>query len=127
MEATLSFDQLPHVVSGLHAKVDRVLELLERFGDGHILKKQKPTRRIVHAKEACQILGKSLSTLYRGIKDAIDPIPSYKRGKLLYFYEDELIDWIERGRKHRIVPTVAEQAMAMTVGMKRKPRGGYNT
>jgi hypothetical protein len=72
------------------------------------------------------IIGKSLSSLYRGIKAPNDPIPSYKRGKLLYFYEDELYAWIESGRKHSVAPSLAETAAAITAGMKRRPRGGYN-
>lgn len=123
----LTFDQLPHAVSGLSEKLDRVLELLEKTGicAGHS-NQPGPKRRIVHAKEACTIIGKSLSTLYRIIKAPKDPLPSYKRGKLLYFYEDELISWIENGRNHSVAPSFAEQAAAITTGMKRRPRGGYN-
>ncbi len=108
MESTaITFDQLPHVVGGLSEKL-------------------KPKRRIVYAKEACTIIGKSLSSLYRGIKAPYDPIPSYKRGKLLYFYEDELYAWIEGGRKHATAPSLADHTNAITAGMKRRPRGGYN-
>lgn len=127
MEApTITFDQLPHVVSGLSEKLDRVLELLKKAGFTGHSKQSKPSRRLVYAKEACQIIGKSLSSLYRGIKAPNDPIPSYKRGKLLYFYEDELYAWIENGRKHSVAPSLAETAAAITAGMKRRPRGGYN-
>lgn len=127
MEApTITFDQLPHVVGGLSEKLDRVLELLEKASFTSHSKQSKPSRRLVYAKEACQIIGKSLSSLYRGIKAPNDPIPSYKRGKLLYFYEDELYAWIENGRKHSVAPTLAETAAAITAGMKRRPRGGYN-
>ena len=111
---TITFDQLPHVVSGLSEKIVNPI------------KNAKPSRRLVYAKEACQIIGKSLSSLYRGIKAPNDPIPSYKRGKLLYFYEDELYAWIESGRKHSVTPSLAETATAITAGMKRRPRGGYN-
>lgn len=125
--AIFTFDQLPHAVSSLSQKLDRVLELLEKTGHnaGHF-KQAAPARRIVHAKEACTIIGKSLSTLYRAIKAPKDPLPSYKRGKILYFYEDELYTWIENGRRHSVAPSLAEQAAAITVGMKRRPRGGYN-
>lgn len=127
MEAsTITFDQLPHVVGGLSEKLDRVLELLEKAGFTGHSKQSKPSRRLAYAKEACQIIGKSLSSLYRGIKAPNDPIPSYKRGKLLYFYEDELYAWIENGRKHSVAPSLAETAAAITAGMKRRPRGGYN-
>lgn len=124
--STITFDQLPHVVSGLSEKLDRVLELLEKVDAANPFKQHKPSRRIVHAKEACTIIGKSLSTLYRAIKAPKDPIPSYKRGKLLYFYEDELYTWIENGRKHAVTPSFEEQVAAVTAGMKRRPRGGYN-
>lgn len=127
MEAPpITFDQLPHVVGGLSEKLDRVLELLEKAGFTGHSKQSKPSRRLVYAKEACQIIGKSLSSLYRGIKAPNDPIPSYKRGKLLYFYEDELYAWIESGRKHSVAPSLAETAATITAGMKRRPRGGYN-
>ena len=122
---TITFDQLPHVVSGLSEKLDQVLDILEKLGIANSIKNVKPSRRLVYAKEACQIIGKSHSSLYRGIKAPNDPIPSYKRGKLLYFYEDELYAWIENGRKHSVAPSLAETAAAITAGMKRCPHGGY--
>lgn len=66
--STITFDQLSHEVSGLIEKLDRVLELLEKVGAANPFKQHKPSQRIVHAKEACTIIGKSLSTLYRAIK-----------------------------------------------------------
>ena len=75
--STPTFDQLPHVVGGLSEKLDRVLELLEKAGFTGHSKQSKPSRRLVYAKEACQIIGKSLSSLYRGIKAPNDPIPSF--------------------------------------------------
>lgn len=62
---TITFDQLPHVVSGLSEKLDRVLDILEKVGISNPIKNAKPSRRLVYAKEACQIIGKSLSSLYR--------------------------------------------------------------
>lgn len=120
--STPTFDQLPHVVSGLSEKLDRVLDLLEKAGIANHSKQTKPSRRLVYAKEACQIIGKSLSTLYRAVKAPND----HKRGKLLYFYEDEIYAWIEGGRKHSAAPSLAETVAAITAGMKRRPRGGYN-
>lgn len=64
----ITFDQLPHLVSGLSEKLDRVLYILEKLGIANPIKNAKPSRRLVYAKEACQIIGKSLSSLYRGIK-----------------------------------------------------------
>ena len=48
---TITFDQLPHVVSGLSEKLDRVLEILEKVGIANPIKNVKPSRRLVYAKE----------------------------------------------------------------------------
>ncbi len=57
---TIKFGQLPHVVGGLSEKTDRVLELLEKVDIANHVNHHKPKRRIVYAKEACTIIGKSL-------------------------------------------------------------------
>ena len=49
-----------------------------------------------------------------------------KKGKKLYFYEDELLQWIESGRKQMQAMSLQEQAVQIVHGAKRKPKGGYN-
>lgn len=50
MEAPpITFDQLPHVVSGLSEKLDQVLELLEKAGFTGHSKQAKPSRIISKA------------------------------------------------------------------------------
>ena len=46
--------------------------------------------------------------------------------KDLYFYEDELLQWIESGRKQMQAMSLQEQAAEIVHGAKRKPKGGYN-
>ena len=53
-------------------------------------------------------------------------IPAYKRGKKLYFYEDELLKWIEAGKKQSQPLSYQEQSVQILKGMKRKPRNGVN-
>ena len=60
-----------------------------------------------------------------GVNSLHNSIPSYKRGKLLYFYEDELYAWIEGGRKDATTPR-ADHTYAITAGGNGSPRGGYN-
>lgn len=60
--STPTFDQLPYVANGLSEKLDQVLDLLEKAGIASHSKQSKPSRRLVYAKEACRIIGKSLST-----------------------------------------------------------------
>ena len=47
---------------------------------------------------AIRITGKAKPTIYANARKGI--IPSYKRGNNLYFYEDELCQWIEGGRQN---------------------------
>jgi len=47
---------------------------------------------------AMRITGKAKPTIYANARKGI--IPHYKRGNKLYFYEDELYNWIEGGRQN---------------------------
>ena len=53
--------------------------------------------RIVEIEEACKITRKAKPTIYTLARKG--HIPAYKRGKKLYFYEYELLQWIESSRK----------------------------
>ena len=46
---------------------------------------------------AMRITGKAKPTIYANARKGI--IPHYKRGNKLYFYEDELYNWIEGGKQ----------------------------
>lgn len=46
--------------------------------------------------EACIILQKAKPTVYKMAKHC--DIPCYKQGKKLYFYKDELLESIEKGK-----------------------------
>ena len=74
--------------------------------------------------EACKITRKAKPTIYTLARKGL--IPAYKRGKKLYFYEDELLQWIESGRKQMRAMSLQEQAAEIVHGAKRKPKGGYN-
>ena len=78
------------------------------------------TRRCL-SEEVC---GCSAATIYTLARKG--QIPAYKRGKKLYFYEDELLQWIESGRKQMQAMSLQEQAAEIVHGAKRKPKGGYN-
>lgn len=90
----ITFDQLPQAVSMLIEKVgllmDRVEEVLgkapQRNGKGH---------NLLSLNEVAALLGKSASTIYSMTSDK--RIPYHKRGNKLYFFEDEIIVWIEQG------------------------------
>ena len=80
--------------------------------------------RLVEIDEACKITRKAKPTIYTLARKGL--IPAYKKGKKLYFYEDELLQWIESGRKQMQAMSIQEQAAEIVHGAKRKPKGGYN-
>ena len=80
--------------------------------------------RLIEINEAYKITRKAKPTIYTLARKGL--IPAYKRGKKLYFYEDELLQWIESGRKEIQAISLQEQAAEIVHGAKRKPKGGYN-
>lgn len=78
---------------------------------------------LVEIDEAAIIIMKSKPTIYRLVNQGI--LPSYNKGKKLYFYKDELLAWIENGRKATKGQNHSEMLKAMLGGMKRKPKSMY--
>ena len=93
MANEITFDKLPQAVGYLTEQVERIHKIVA------VLQPQTTTdkHRIVEIDEACKITRKAKPTIYTLARKGL--IPAYKRGKKLYFYEDELLQWIESGRK----------------------------
>ena len=89
----ITFDKLPQAVGYLTEQVERIHKIVAA------LQPQTTTdkHRIVEIDEACQITRKAKPTIYTLARKGL--IPAYQRGKKLYFYEDELVQWIESSRK----------------------------
>lgn len=114
------FDKLPQAVSYLTEQVIELKQMVSALqptssANNHIL---------VEIDEAAIIIMKSKPTIYRLVNQGI--LPSYKKGKKLYFYKDELLAWIENGRKATKEQNHSEMLKAMQGGMKRKPKSMYN-
>jgi predicted DNA-binding transcriptional regulator AlpA len=78
----------------------KVEEYLAAYIKQLVENKQNPVveRRLpIGIDAAYQIIGKAKPTIYALIKKRL--LPCYKNGKKLYFFEDELIDWIGKGKK----------------------------
>jgi len=57
-----------------------------------------PQKRVpLGIEDACRIIGKAKPTVYALVHKRL--LPCYKNGKKLYFFEDELLDWISKGKK----------------------------
>ena len=80
--------------------------------------------RIVEIDEACKITRKAKPTIYTLARKGL--IPAYKRGKKLYFYEDELLRWIEDGRKVISTKSYNEMLASMQSTVRNKPKNGFS-
>lgn len=89
----ISFDNLPKAVARLLNEVAEIKSLVEKTRPSAPTSKRVP----IGIDEACVIIGKAKPTVYTLVRKRL--IPCYKNGKKLYFFEDELLAWIESGRK----------------------------
>ena len=117
---SITFDKLPQAVSYLTEQVIELKMMVSALqppstSNNHVL---------VEIDEAANIIMKSKPTIYRLVNQGI--LPSYKKGKKLYFYKDELLAWIENGRKATKEQNYSEMLQAMHAGMKRKLKSKFN-
>ena len=120
MANEITFDKLPQAVGYLTDQVERIHKIVAALQPQTAIDKH----RIVEIDEACEITRKAKHTIDTLARNGL--IPAYKRGKKLYFYEDELLQWIESGRKPAQALSFQEQAAEIALGVKRKPKGGFN-
>ena len=110
---TVTFDKLPEAVGYLTEQVielkKMVAELQPQPSDKHVL---------VEIDDACHIIRKA--KLYTLVRKGL--LPAYKKGKKLYFYEDELLAWIENGRRKTAEQTYEEMLANMQSGVRHKPK-----
>ena len=113
----ITFEQLPQAVSTL---IERVEQLAGKVDEvlGKTTGKDTGRRNLLTLEEVAALLGKSASTIYAMTSEK--RIPYRKRGNKLYFFEDEVMQWIEQGG------TGSEEDFnrrleALRSGKKRKP------
>lgn len=88
----ITFNNLPQAVNYLTEQVEKIYQLLMTMQQ----QKVNPQHQLIDIDKAYQIVQKAKPTIYRLARTSL--IPVYKRGKKLYFYEDELLKWIETGK-----------------------------
>ena len=109
----ISFENLPKAVAHLVSEVEE-LKLLVEKGQTIIL----PQKRVpIGIEEACRIIGKAKPTVYALVRKRM--LPCYKNGKKLYFFEEELLEWITKGKK-KTLQEIETEAMAE---FKKRPKG----
>lgn len=98
----ISFENLPRAVAHLVSEIAEIKFIVEKKESPTIRQKGIP----IDITEACQIIGKAKPTVYTLVRKRL--IPCYKNGKKLYFFEDELLDWISQGKKKTLKEIEAE-------------------
>ena len=90
----ITFEQLPQAVSMLIEKVGLLTDKVEKVL-GMTPQQHGECRTLLTLNEVAALLGKSASTIYAMTSDK--RIPYDKRGNKLYFFQNEIIAWIEQG------------------------------
>lgn len=88
----ITFEQLPQAVSLL---IEKVGQLADKVDEALGKATQQKGKRLLALDDVAALLGKSASTIYAMTSEK--RIPYHKRGNKLYFFEDEIIGWIELG------------------------------
>jgi len=129
MEQTIipTFDQLVRVISGLRDEIKSLrasIETLLPKGDEQTSLANQVSPNHSHIlrdiDRACEITQKAKSTLYAIARRG--DMPCIKNGKNWYFYEDELMDWIERGRHCHAVIDNEEMLSRIQTFIHHKPK-----
>jgi excisionase family DNA binding protein len=109
----LTFEQLPRAVALLHNKIDSIEKMLLLQTNSSAAH----TEQYLNIKQAAEVLCLSVPTIYGLVQRSI--IPFAKRGKRLYFSNQELIDWIKAGRKLTI-SEIDSQASSFLVNQRKR-------
>jgi predicted DNA-binding transcriptional regulator AlpA len=97
----IPFDSLPQAVAYLVDEVAAIKLLVENR------QTPPPEKRIpIGIDDACRIIGKAKPTVYALVRNRL--LPCYKNGKKLYFFEEELLDWISKRKKKTLSEINAE-------------------
>lgn len=92
----ISFENLPKAVAFLSHQIEELKIIVKSKETIDVNNKKIP----ISIDEACTIVKKAKPTIYTLVRKR--QIPHYKNGKKLYFYEDELLDWISKGKRKTI-------------------------
>lgn len=115
----ISFENLPRAVAHLVSEIAEIKFLVERKEIPVISQKRVP----IDIEAACQLIGKAKPTVYTLVRTR--KIPCYKNGKKLYFFEDELLDWISKGKK-KTLQEIQSEAEASFLKNSRQSNIGSN-
>ncbi|WP_299989292.1 helix-turn-helix domain-containing protein [uncultured Pontibacter sp.] len=97
--------------------IEAMLQLFYESVSNRQQSKRFITTHTLTVKEAAEVLNVSKSTIYSYVSK--QEIPVYKRGKYLYFSEDELLTWLKAGRR-QTTHEISNEAIQGVVMQHRK-------
>ncbi len=89
----ISFENLPKAVAHLVKEIAEIKLMIQNVQVFESKAKSNP----IGIEEASRLIGKAKPTIYGLVRQR--KIPCYKYGKKLYFFEEELLEWISKGKK----------------------------
>jgi len=108
----ISFDNIPKAIAHILNELQELRQLFEKIQTPPAPKRRLP----IDIDEACRIIGKAKPTVYALVQKRL--LPCYKNGKKLYFFEDELLNWVTKGKK-KTIQEIEEEAAKSTRRMRR--------
>lgn len=114
----ITFEELPQVVTQLVEKFGILTNLLRETLS---VPQQESSRHLLTVDDVAKLLNKSTSTIYAMTSEK--RIPYHKQGNKLYFFEDEIIDWVINGKGSEAdkEQSYLNQLEELRKGKKRKP------
>ena len=88
----ITFEAMPSLIESLIKEVSEMKALVTK-----VTPQTQKKRLPIGIEQACQLISKAKPTVYTLVRKGL--IPHFKQGKKLYFFEDELIQWIEEGKR----------------------------
>lgn len=113
---TLSFEQLPDAVAKLSFQIGELQKLITERNEPT---PEQPKDVLFTVEQAADFLTLSVPTIYSKVSRR--ELPYMKRGKRLYFSKDELLQYLQAGRKQTLSEIENEAGEYLT-----KRKGGYS-
>ena len=125
MQEQITFNDLPMMVSQVLSKMERLERIIETIReriDGNSTSSAEHIPMTID--EACDFLKMKKSTMYYHVERG--NITVTKRGKNFIFFKDELVHWLEGGRKNQESSMNTDEENDMRLAsFRRKPKGFY--
>ena len=119
---SITYDELPGAVSSL---VNLVRELANEVRElrAQLTSErgnQKSNTKFIGLAEACEILGKAKSTVYRLVKEGLVPAYKVPGEKEWRFIESELVEHVKENKRQSSVLSFAEMESEISRGTRAK-------